>query len=51
MILSVFGNLQRNKEMKKESQKNPQISTVNLNIKNDFYVVIVTTRKYAFASF
>ena len=45
MILSVFGNLQRNKEMKKESQKNPQISTVNLNIKNDFYVVIVTTRK------
>ena len=38
MILSVFGNLQGNEEMKKESQKNPQVSTVNLNIKNDFYV-------------
>ena len=38
MILSVFGNLLRNEEMKKESQKNPQISIVNLSIKNDFYV-------------
>ena len=43
MILSVFGNLLRNEEMRKESQKNPQISTLKTISMST--VVIVPTRK------
>ena len=43
MILSGFGNLLRNEEMRKESQKNPQISTLKTISMST--IVIVPTRK------